>query len=535
MHNLAVNLERSASLFPTKAALRMGTDEVSFAQLEQLAGKVAANLERLGLKKGDKIALSCPNVTYFPIAYYGILKAGCVVVPLNVLFKAREIAYHLNDSDAKAYLCFEGSEELPIGLYGLQGFAQVDNCEHFVSMPIPNGATSTLSENHEQQETITDWLAQPLDLFESVACHGDDTAVILYTSGTTGQPKGAELSHTNMQTNAMSSQYLMRLEYSDTTMATLPLFHSFGQTVMMNASVLTGSTMVLIPRFEPSLVIDQIISHKVSVFAGVPTMYIALLKAGEESPDTSEQTCKRSEQVKHSLRLGVSGGASMPLEVIRQFESRFELPVLEGYGLSETAPVATFNHIDGDRLSGSVGQPLCGHLIKITDIQGNAVAMGELGEVCIKSPSVMKGYYQRSEATTEAIRDGWFLTGDIGRVDEHGNLFIVDRVKDMIIRGGYNVYPREIEEVLMCHPDVEMVAVVGEHHEQLGEEIHAHVVLHEHTQCDSKALMAWCREQLADYKYPRKVFIRSALPMTATGKILKRELHPVEVAEAING
>ncbi|MFM2607547.1 long-chain fatty acid--CoA ligase [Vibrio chagasii] len=535
MHNLAVNLERSASLFPTKAALRMGTDEVSFAQLEQLAGKVAANLERLGLKKGDKVALSCPNVTYFPIAYYGILKAGCVVVPLNVLFKAREIAYHLNDSDAKAYLCFEGSEELPIGRYGLQGFAQADNCEHFVSMPIPNGATSTLSENHNEQETIADWLAQPLDVYESVACHGDDTAVILYTSGTTGQPKGAELSHTNMQTNAMSSQYLMRLEYSDTTMATLPLFHSFGQTVMMNASVLTGSTMVLIPRFEPSLVIDQIINHKVSVFAGVPTMYIALLKAGEESPDTSEKTNKRSEQVKHSLRLGVSGGASMPLEVIRQFESRFELPVLEGYGLSETAPVATFNHIDGDRLSGSVGQPLCGHLIKITDVQGNSVEMGQLGEVCIKSPSVMKGYYQRPEATAEAIRDGWFLTGDIGRVDEHGNLFIVDRVKDMIIRGGYNVYPREIEEVLMCHPDVEMVAVVGEHHEHLGEEIHAHVVLHEHTQCDSKALMAWCREQLADYKYPRKVFIRSALPMTATGKILKRELHPLEAAEAING
>lgn len=306
MHNLAVNLERSASLFPTKAALRMGSDEVSFAQLEQLAGKVATNLERLGLKKGDKVALSCPNVTYFPIAYYGILKAGCVVVPLNVLFKAREIAYHLNDSDAKAYLCFEGSEELPIGRYGLQGFAQADNCEHFVSMPIPNGATSTLSENDEQQETIADWLAQPLNAYESVACHGDDTAVILYTSGTTGQPKGAELSHTNMQTNAMSSQYLMRLEYSDTTMATLPLFHSFGQTVMMNASVLTGSTMVLIPRFEPSLVIDQIISHKVSVFAGVPTMYIALLKAGEESSDTSEQTSKRSEQVKHSLRLGVS-------------------------------------------------------------------------------------------------------------------------------------------------------------------------------------------------------------------------------------
>ncbi len=287
MHNLAVNLERSAALFPSKAALRMGDDEISYALLDKFAGNIATNLKRLGLEAGDKVALSCPNITYFPMVYYGILKAGCVVVPLNVLFKGREIAYHLNDSDAKAYFCFEGSEELPMGSYGRQGFSQAEQCEYFISL-------SALCE--EGEHAIDAWLAEELESFESVTRHGDDTAVILYTSGTTGQPKGAELSHTNMLTNAMSSQYLMRLEYSDTTMATLPLFHSFGQTVMMNASVLTGSTMVLI----------------------------------------------------------------------------------------------------------------------------------------------------------------------IGRVDEHGNLFIVDRVKDMIIRGGYNVYPREIEEVLMCHPDVEMVAVVGE-------------------------------------------------------------------------
>ncbi|MDK9758898.1 AMP-binding protein, partial [Vibrio sp. D173a] len=229
---------------------------------------------------------------------------------------------------------------------------------------------------------------------------------------------------------------------------TLPLFHSFGQTVMMNASILTGATIVMIQRFDPLDVIEQIIEHKVSVFAGVPTMYMAILKAG--------QACQeRSDKVKHSLRLGVSGGSSMPVETIRQFEKQFELPILEGYGLSETAPVATFNHIDGDRVAGSVGQPLCGHLVKVTDVEGNRDAIGELGEICTKSPSVMKGYYKRPQATQESIRDGWFLTGDIGRLDDHGNLFIVDRVKDMIIRGGYNVYPREVEEVLMCHPDVE--------------------------------------------------------------------------------
>ncbi|OIN27691.1 long-chain-fatty-acid--CoA ligase [Vibrio barjaei] len=518
MHNLAVNLERSAALFPDKTALRMGAEEISYQQLESAASTVAHNLKQLGLEQGDKVALSCPNVTYFPIAYYGILKAGCVVVPLNTLFKNREIAYHLQDSDAKAYFCFENQDMDPSEQYGRLGFSQVDSCEHFIPMMTVD----------ESEHSLEQWLQQPPQVFESAAMQGDDTAVILYTSGTTGQPKGAELSHSNMLANAMSSQYLMRLEYSDTTMATLPLFHSFGQTVMMNASVLTGSSIVLIPRFDPKLVIQQIIDHKVSVFAGVPTMYIALLTVGEQLPE-------QSEQVKHSLRLGVSGGASMPVEVIRQFESRFELPVLEGYGLSETAPVATFNHIDGDRLPGSVGQPLCGHMIKISDVQGNALPVGELGEVCIKSPSVMKGYYGRAEASAEALRDGWFWSGDIGRLDEHGNLFIVDRVKDMIIRGGYNVYPREIEEVLMCHPDVEMVAVVGEHDERLGEEIHAHVVLHENCTSDGETLVAWCRSQLADYKYPRRVFIRASLPMTATGKILKRELHPLDVMEAVDG
>ncbi|TFH90076.1 long-chain-fatty-acid--CoA ligase [Vibrio ouci] len=519
MHNLAVNLERSAALFPTKAALRMGDEEVSFALFDKLASNVAENLKRLGLTAGDKVALSCPNVSYFPIVYYGILKAGCVVVPLNVLFKGREIAYHLNDSEAKAYFCFEGNDELPIGQFGRQGFEQSQQCQYFVSLS---------HQCDEGEYAIEDWFTEENVPFESVALSSNDTAVILYTSGTTGQPKGAELSHSNMHSNAMSSQYLMRLEYSDTTMATLPLFHSFGQTVMMNASILTGSTLVLVPRFEPQFVIEQIIQHKISVFAGVPTMYIALLRAGEQSPE-------QSELVKHSLRLGVSGGASMPVEVIRQFERRFELPVLEGYGLSETAPVATFNHIDGDRLPGSVGQPLCGHVIKIIDAKGDTLSAGELGEVCIKSPSVMKGYYRRPEATQDSIRDGWFLTGDIGRIDEHGNLFIVDRVKDMIIRGGYNIYPREVEEVLMCHPDVEMVAVVGEPDERLGEEVNAHVVLHRDSHCNSEALISWCREQLADYKYPRRIFIRQSLPMTATGKILKRELHALDAEETADG
>ncbi|WP_261905241.1 long-chain-fatty-acid--CoA ligase [Vibrio fortis] len=520
MHNLAVNLERSATIFPTKPALRWQDKQMSYQELNRMAGRIAFNLKQIGITHGDKVALSCPNTAEFVIAYYGILKAGGVVVPLNILFKAREVEYHLKDSDAKVFLCHKGDQTLPIAEFGRAGFDRVEGCEHFVLMnDIASGADTLFQQ----------WLDNDVNAcIEETQVHaGDDTAVILYTSGTTGQPKGAELSHTNMQTNAMSSQYLMRLEYSDTTLATLPLFHSFGQTVMMNASILTGATIVLIQRFDPSDVIEQIIDHKVSIFAGVPTMYMAILKAG--------QACQeRSDKVKHSLRLGVSGGASMPIEIIRQFEKQFELPILEGYGLSETAPVATFNHIDGDRVAGSVGQPLCGHLIKITDIEGNRVATGELGEICIKSPSVIKGYYKRPQETQESIRDGWFLTGDIGKLDDHGNLFIIDRVKDMIIRGGYNVYPREIEEVLICHPDVEMAAVVGSPDDKLGEEVHAHVVVRELASVNAKEIQAWCRSQLADYKYPRHVYIRTALPMTATGKILKRELSPTQGKEFIH-
>ncbi|MFM2580842.1 long-chain-fatty-acid--CoA ligase [Vibrio fortis] len=523
MHNLAVNLERSAAIFPKKPALQWQDKQISYQELNELSGKVAFHLKQLGIQRGDKVALSCPNTAEFVIAYYGILKAGAVVVPLNILFKAREVEYHLKDSDAKVFLCHQGDPTLPIADFGKQGFDQVEGCEHFVLM---NDVTSDAESQFKRWlETSEQEIGQRQ--LEAQVVAGDDTAVILYTSGTTGQPKGAELSHTNMHTNAMSSQYLMRLEYSDTTLATLPLFHSFGQTVMMNASILTGATIVMIQRFDPSDVIDQIIDHKVSVFAGVPTMYMAILKAG--------QACQeRSDKVKHSLRLGVSGGASMPVETIRQFEKQFELPILEGYGLSETAPVATFNHIDGDRVAGSVGQPLCGHLIKVTDIEGNSVVRGELGEICIKSPSVMKGYYKRPKATEESIRDGWFLTGDIGKLDDHGNLFIVDRVKDMIIRGGYNVYPREIEEVLMCHPDVEMAAVVGAPDDKLGEEVHAHVVVSELASVNAKELQSWCRSQLADYKYPRHVYIRTVLPMTATGKVLKRELSPTQGKEFIN-
>ncbi|KHT65428.1 acyl-CoA synthetase [Photobacterium gaetbulicola] len=513
MLNLAVNLERCAILYPSKNALTCAGQKLSYSQLNVLANQVANGLKGLGLEAGDKVALSSPNLPYFPAIYYGILKAGCTVVPLNVLFKAREVAYHLEDSEAKAYLCFEGTPEMPIGEMGRSGFTQASSCKHFIQIPTPGHTVPA----HEGDIHFAEWVEKQSTYCDVYPSAGDDTAVILYTSGTTGRPKGAELTHTNMLTNAMASQNLMRLSKLDTTLITLPLFHSFGQTVLMNASILSGSSMVLIPRFDPDAVLEALDAYQVTVFAGVPTMYIALLAACEHHQSLIERLSEK-------LRLGISGGASMPVEIIKQFESRFNIPILEGYGLSETAPVATFNHVDAKRIPGSVGQPLCATAIKIIDLNGDDVPAGELGEICINSPSVMKGYYNRPEATEEVLVDGWFRTGDIGRLDSNGYLYIVDRIKEMIVRGGYNVYPREVEEILMAHEAVAMVAVVGLPHAVHGEEIHAYVVLDNNHEADEQTLKAWCKAQLADYKYPRHVHFRAQLPMSATGKILKRKL-----------
>jgi long-chain acyl-CoA synthetase len=353
--------------------------------------------------------------------------------------------------------------------------------------------------------------------FDTVATSSEDTAVILYTSGTTGQPKGAELSHSNMACNAMISQLLMKGSETDTTLITLPLFHSFAQTVLMNVSVFMAAKMVLIPRFDPAAVLSAFEQHKVTVFAGVPTMYIGLLNY--PSADDYDLAA-----IATNLRLGVSGGASLPVEVLRQFQEKFDVTILEGYGLSETSPVATFNYLEGDLIPGSIGQPAQGVEARVMDADGNLLGPDEDGEIVIRGHNIMKGYYRKPEATAEAMRGGWFHTGDIGKQDARGNFYIVDRLKDMILRGGYNVYPREIEEVLMQHESIAMVAVIGVPHETHGEEIKAYVVPKPGVEIDADELKAWTKERIADYKYPREIEFREQLPMTATGKILKKEL-----------
>jgi long-chain acyl-CoA synthetase len=515
--NLATILDQQARLTPDWIAVSCGGVKFTYAQLQALSSQVAGGLQGIGIRPGDHVALSCPNIPWFPVAYYGILKAGAVVVPLNVLLKPREIAYHLKDSEARALIVFEGTPELPMATMAQAACSEV-GCEHLIVATREAAGTTAIPG----ATTLGALMAGRSPQFATRSHRPDDTAVILYTSGTTGHPKGAELTHLNMLLNAMASRDMFVPAMSgglnqDVALITLPLFHSTAQTCQMNSGVLAGMKMVLLPRFEPAAVLETMRSEQVGFWIGVPTMYWTLLQfAGANSFDTST--------VAKHLRLCVSGGAPMPGDVMRRFESTFGVRILEGYGLSETSPVAAFNQLHRPTKPGTVGQPVLGVEIRCIDAQGQAVSPGEPGEIVIRGPNVMKGYYNRPEATTETMRGGWFHTGDVGTLDEDGYLTIVDRTKDMIIRGGFNVYPREIEEVLMTHPAVALAAVIGVPDERLGEEVKAYVVRRPGVPMTEDELIEWSREQFAAYKYPRLVEFRDALPISATGKILKREL-----------
>jgi long-chain acyl-CoA synthetase len=504
--NLASLLEDTAADYPDRTAIVFGETRLSYARLDAAANQVANLLASRGVRQGDKVALSCPNVPCFTIVYYGILKAGATVVPLNILLKGREIAHHLADSDAKVYFAFEGSPELPIGVEARKAFDETDGCADLFLL----GA----------DPMATPWSRNQAETFQKVHTDDDDTAVILYTSGTTGQPKGAELRHRNMRDNALASAALFRsgIAQPDTYLCALPLFHSFGQTVIQNSALAFGGTIVLVSRFDAVTVLELMLSERITFFAGVPTMYWGLLGSLDEAIDVATLAV--------NLRVAVSGGAALPRDIHREFKDRFDVTILEGYGLSETSPVASFSVYDQEPRVGSIGLPIPGVEMKLIDEDWSDVAdeTASIGEIAIKGHNVMKGYYNLPAATADAIHEGWFRTGDLARKDEDGFYFIVERSKDMIIRGGFNVYPREIEDVLMTHPAVSLVAVIGVPHLSHGEEIKAVVVKKPHADISEDQLIAWAQDQLAAYKYPRRVEFVSSLPMTSTGKILKREL-----------
>ena len=512
MLNVTSFLDDSALKHADKPAFTFMETTLTFAQVYAAANQVANGLIANGLKKGDKIALSCLNLPYFPIIYFGILKMGAIVVPLSVLLKEDEILFHLENSHAVAYFCFEGTKDLPMGQMGFSAFKNASRCSHFINI-MSKPADPSPFENIKTLKTLMDNMSP---VFDSMATLAEDTAIIVYTSGTTGQPKGAELTHSNLVMNAMVCQEFIHIRADDTQLIVLPLFHIFAMTVQMNIGIYKGCHSILLPRFDANDVYELMVKHKVSVFAGVPTMYWGLINNIDEKSDISRIT--------ENLRITVSGGAALPLAVINDFKQKFKLDIIEGYGMSEGSPVVTFNQPDVGTKSGSIGTPIWGVQVKLVDDNGKQVATGEKGELLYKGHNVMKGYYNRPEANAETITNGWLHSGDIAIKDEDGFYFIVDRTKDMIIRGGLNVYPRQVEEAMILHPAVSLVAVIGIPDDEMGEEIKAFVVLNKGQNISADALKAWTKERIASYKYPRFIEFIDALPMSATGKILKKEL-----------
>jgi long-chain acyl-CoA synthetase len=497
MTNLAQNLLDTAAKEGRHPALRMDDAQLSYDEFRDAALRAAAGIRSRGVEPGDRVGMVLPNVLSFPIVFYGALLAGATVVPMNPLLKAREVEYYLRDSGSRLVVTGEQSAEPVTEAAGTVGIEAVT-----VGPAMPDALLAD----------------EPLDA--PVDRADGDTAVILYTSGTTGQPKGAELTHAGLNSNARTTQEtLLESTPDDVIMGCLPLFHVFGLTCSLNAGVLAGSSLTLIPRFDGGKALSVVERDGVTVFQGVPTMFSAML----HQPDAAERDMS-------SLRLCVSGGSAMPVEVMRSFEETFGCIVLEGYGLSETSPVASFNHPHAERKPGSIGTPIRGVEMRLVDDDGGDVAAGDVGEIAIRGENVMKGYWNRPEDTAKAIPDGWFRSGDLARQDEDGYYFIVDRKKEMIIRGGYNVYPREIEEALYEHPAAAEAACIGISHPDLGEEVVAAVALKPGASADPAELQAFVKERVAAYKYPRHVWLVDALPKGPTGKILRRSVEvPADV------
>lgn len=491
--NLVSHMVDSARTHPDRAALRLGDTVVSYRMLDQGSARMAGLLHDRGVKPGDRVAIMLPNVPEFALAYFGVLRAGGIVVPMNPLLKSREVVYYLGNSGARLLFAWHGIAD------EAQSGAQQAEAEAVIVGP---GSFTGLTGSAHPLEDLTDR-------------HEDDTAVILYTSGTTGQPKGAELTHGNLIRNCRSvATDLFQLAAADVIFGGLPLFHAFGQTCTLNAAMASGACLTLLPRFDAEKALGILAEHGVTVFAGVPTVYSRLLRQpGRDAYDLSR------------MSVALCGGAAMPVQVLHDFQAAFDCVVLEGYGLSETSPVCSFNTLQAGPKPGSVGTPIPGVEMRVVD-NGREVPAGETGEIAIRGHNVMKRYWRRPEETAAAIRDGWFYTGDLGRVDQDGYFWLVGRTKDVIIRGGYNVYPREVEDVLYEHPAVADAAVIGLPNPDLGEEVGAAVVLKPGARATAEELREYVKGQVAAYKYPRKVWIADALPKGPTGKILKREIVP---------
>jgi len=505
--NLATMVHESARSDAGKPALLHDGGRMTYRELDDLSDRVAVGLAAAGIGRGDRVAVQLPTIPEFVVAYLGILKNGSVVVPLSFLLKAGELEYHLADSGASALITWSG-----VAAEAGQGAAAAGLDRIWAVGP---GAAA----GRPFGELLATPPSGPGPLVQT---DPGEVAVIIYTSGTTGRPKGAELTHFQLYMNAYTPARIFGLVPEDVVLICLPLFHVFGLESQVNCCLRFAATMSLLPRFDPVRVFEVIQRDRVTIFEGVQTMYADLL----HHPDAGQFDLR-------SLRVGISGGASMPPEIIDGFERRFGIAVLEGYGMTETASTITSNLSAEDRKIYSAGKPIYGVDVAVWDDQNRPLppGAGHVGEIVVRGFNTMRGYHNRPQATAEAFRDGWFLTGDLGHLDHDGFLFIVDRKKDLINRGGEKVYPKEVEDVLYSHPGVAAAAVLGVPHERLGEEVKAYLELKAGVLVTEEELIAFARARMAPHKYPRVVEFRASLPKLATGKIDKKALK----AEAHSG
>ncbi|MGH8558415.1 MAG: long-chain-fatty-acid--CoA ligase [Methylococcales bacterium] len=492
-------IRRSAESYPKHTAVLGDEGPLMFSEFDRLSDRVAACLVDRGIEKADRVGLYCINCAEFAIAYLGILKTGATVVPVNVLLRPIEIQFILNDAGARALIYHDSFEESASIVR--QGVASLAVC---IALGKARPGVVAWDEVVACDKALAGVEFDPCQ----------DLAVILYTSGTTGKPKGAMLSHANLSANVWS--VLKTLQWragAETILLVLPMFHAFAATVGMLASLADGCAIVPVAKFEPVPVLRKIAETSATIFLGVPSMYSLLLRVDAEKAAWFR-----------SIRFCVSGGAALPVSVLEQFEAKFGARIYEGDGPTECSPVTCLNPIGGKTKPGTVGLAIPGVEMKVIDEHGNRVLTGEVGEIAVRGPNVMRGYWHLPEETGKVMRDDWFLTGDLGTEDEDGYFSIVDRLKDLVIVNGMNVYPRIIEEVLYRLDGIVEAAVVGEPHPTHGEVPVAYVVVKSGAGLDEPAIRHWCREHLGRYQVPKKFYLVSELPKNATGKILKREL-----------
>nr|WP_219914587.1 fatty acid--CoA ligase family protein [Thalassobacillus sp. CUG 92003] len=492
---------------PEKSAYTFQGQEKSYQELEGAVTKFASSLHALGYGKGDHIALVAGNSPYFVIGLYGALRAGVTVIPVNPIYTTDELRYILQNGDVKAVITMD------VLLEKFEAMAdELPDLVHYFVGDTGAGLALENSSLSPKLKSFTHTLETGSVDFERPVLDEEDTAVILYTSGTTGKPKGAMLSHRNLYSNAQDVADYLSFSSDDRVIATLPMFHVFCLTVALNAPLMNGGTILIVPQFSPQAVFETADQHNATVFAGVPTMYNYLLPTGEQQTHAFR-----------NMRLCISGGSSLPVSLLKSFEELFNVRVSEGYGLSEASPVTCFNPLDRERKPGSIGTSILNVENKVVDEWGEEVPAGEVGELAVRGPNVMKGYYKMPEETAASIKDGWLYTGDMARMDDEGYFYIVDRKKDMILVGGYNVYPREVEEVFYDHPDVTEAAVVGVPHPETGESVISFVVTNNEA-LDEPTMLSYCQDHLAKYKIPFRIEFMDELPKNTTGKILRKNL-----------